>query len=96
MFSAIISLYFLSVIKPSSRNFFAILFFLNNNFYIVFPYKDLPLRKLYNRIILGVKVMKRTWNRWVRERLRICREIGTSEELFALRDILEVLLDLPI
>jgi hypothetical protein len=61
---------------------------LNNNFYIVFPYKDLPLRKLYNRIILGVKVMKRTWNRWVRERLRICREIGTSEELFALRDIL--------
>jgi hypothetical protein len=65
-------------------------------FYIVFPYKDLPLRKLYNRIILGVKVMKRTWNRWVKERLRICREIGMSEELFALRDILEVLLDLPI
>ncbi|MEM2642392.1 MAG: hypothetical protein QXU42_07465 [Thermoproteota archaeon] len=64
-------------------------------FYVVFPYKDLSLEEVFKKIIEGAKAIKQSWAKWTEERREICEEMGMGDELFAARDILEVLLNLP-
>ena len=50
----------------------------------------------FEEAIKRAGAVRRVWAEWVEERKKLCEEMGMDETIFAVRDIVEVELDLPI
>lgn len=50
----------------------------------------------FEEAIKRAEAVRRVWTEWVEERKKLCEEMGMDETIFAVRDIVEAELDLPI
>jgi len=59
---------------------------------------DLPYsaEETANEIMRMVKAVKQVWMKWLETRDRLCEELGMSDEIFAVRDVIENAFNLPL